>query len=209
MSPIPNIILLGSLIDGVGFRTAKRGRGAELQFISSQADGGFRLCPLCVWDKGGFKFPDQCLVSLVDRPGAKVRREPPCRLTKFRCGCIETEVVAGFEFGTIRLRLHDRVSPTRVEDEDAFRIGAEVLPLNAGRGRDLFRNERPSANELLLEGLLLGENIAYPKATPNSAITDTPRMLRRFMSPPLVGHRALRNGVVATFPRFRCGRSAS
>src|ERR1700730_1179116 len=159
--PIPIIILLGSLIDGVGFGIAKGGRDAELQFIPSQADGGFRLCPLCVWDKGGFKFPDQGLVGLVDRPSAKVRREPLRCLTEFRCGCIQTEIVAGFEFGTIRLRLHKRVSPTRVEDEDAFRIGAEVLPLSAGRGRDLFRNERPSSDELLLQGLLLGESIAY------------------------------------------------
>ena len=57
--------------------------------------------------------------------------------------------------------VQDSGLPTGIEDEDAFRIGAEVLPLSAGRGRDLFRNERPSSNELLLQGLLLGESIAY------------------------------------------------
>jgi len=34
-------------------------------------------------------------------------------------------------------------------------------------------------------------------------------MLRRFIVSSFVVHRALRTGVIPTFPRFRCRRSAS
>ena len=54
------------------------------------------------------------------------------------------------------------VSPTGIEDEDAFRIGTgKVMPLGTVRGRYLVRDERPCAYELVLEYLLLGDGAAW------------------------------------------------
>src|SRR5580700_4846948 len=59
------------------------------------------------------------LVRFVDRPCAKAGAEARCRGSKFLCRWL----TGGFEFGTVRTPSHDSVSPTGIEDEEAFRIG--------------------------------------------------------------------------------------
>src|SRR6202040_63614 len=104
-----------------------------------------------IWDQSGFKFPDEGLVRLVDRPGAKISGEGPRRLSKFRCRRIQAEIGAGFEFGTVGAPVHHSISPTGIEDQDAFWIGTKVLPLGAVRGRGVGGDECPSSDELLFE----------------------------------------------------------
>jgi hypothetical protein len=100
------------------------------------------------------------LVGLVDGPGAKISGERPRRLAEFCCWCFQAEIVVDFEFGAVGTPLHLSVAPAGIEDEDALRIGAEILSLSSIQGGDIGRDDRPSSDKLVLEGLLLADGAA-------------------------------------------------
>ena len=56
------------------------------------------------------------VILLVDRPGAEIGKEPLRSLAKFRRRRIQAEIGAGFEFGTIRVPLHLRMSPAGIAE---------------------------------------------------------------------------------------------
>src|SRR5215510_4743972 len=72
--------------------------------------------------------------SLTDHV-PKVSCERPGGGSKLRLSCAQTQIVRVFEFWTVGLPLHDGISATGIEDQNAFRVCAKILPFGARRGR--------------------------------------------------------------------------
>src|SRR5215510_9187676 len=109
----------------------------QLEVVPGKTHRNLRLRAFSVGDESGLISPNEGLVSLVNRPGTKVSGEPARRLAKFRGWCVQAGIAASLELGAVCLALHEGMSPTGVEDKDASRIGAEILPLLAVRLCDL------------------------------------------------------------------------
>src|SRR5262249_6682921 len=86
----------------------------------------------------------------------------------FCCWRIQADIAAGLEFWSAGPALHESISPGGVENQDATRIGTKILPLGAVWGDDIGRDERPSADELVFEGLLLAEGGARKERKPQA-----------------------------------------
>src|SRR5262249_34390364 len=120
----------GPPIHGLVSPASRRGH-SQLQCIPGEADGGFQLHPVIVWDQRNLILPDEGLVRLIDRPRTTIRAEPVCRHRPFLCRCRRTGIAGGFEFGAVRDTCHESVVPTGIKDEDALRIGTIGLLFGA------------------------------------------------------------------------------
>ena len=85
-----------------------------------------------------------------------------------------------FELWPVGTREYLRVSPIGLENENAFRIGAEELPRGAVRGHVVDRNERPGSDKLIFERFLLCDCRTCKQATASAVMAETLRMLRLF-----------------------------
>jgi hypothetical protein len=130
---------------------------------------------------------DECLIRLVYRPGAKTGGEPPRCRDKFGIRRIQKGVAARAEFRPVRTHLDVSVSPTGIEDKDAFRIGTTKYSRLLGTVRERYfaRNIRPDSSKLLFKrfllcGCLIADEECAPRGAHKNAVHRFPPSLSVF-----------------------------